>query len=936
MTAEPVRDAPLGAALVPLAGDPSAVFLDRFAEAREQAGCAPLKPALAEVLATVADVSPYLSGLMMGDPRMVDEVLAAPFEDSVARASTFAEDDLGQALRRGKRRLSLAVALADLCGSASVETVTHALSSFAEAAVRAALDTCLAEAAGRGQIESDDAAESGLIVLAMGKLGGRELNYSSDIDLVVLVDPARATAIGLDAERAVRITKQMARMLNERTAEGYVFRVDLRLRPDPGSTAAAVSTYAAIAYYQSRARAWERQAMIKARQIAGDIKAGNAYLRAVEHSVWRSGYDFTAIDDMLAMREQIAAVKGAGAMTAPGHNVKIGRGGIREIEFFVQTLQRVTGGRDYALRGRSTVEMLAALARKGWISAEDGRVMTDAYHYLRRVEHRLQMVADEQLHTLPDEAGLPRIARMMGDADFEANLRAVLEAVHERFLSLGNGGLRANPILAEAVRGEKPIDDAVAARFAEFNETWLSGRYRSLATDRAKALLKRLEPELQRAVAGSPDVEAALKGLDDFLARLPSGIDFLARLDRQRQFVPTLILIIAAAPRIAEQLARRANLLDVLIDPQFYGRASDAEAQATALDAALDAAADYEDKLDCLRTFGQEQMLLIEVRVLTGSLLSAEAGKDISQLAALLVSRALDVARLNFEAAHGRLPGGGVAILALGSFGSEEMTPASDLDLVFIYTTDDDAGESDGKRALSPGHYYSRLAQRFIAALSAPTSHGKLFDVDLRLRPSGRSGPLATHIRSFERYHAESAWVWEHMALTRARVVTGDAAVGARALEAIHSALTRPRDPAALAEEVLAMRRKLDGLSAKDSRHAPGGLSDIEFIAQFLRLRTGLDTATTQTRRLLRELAAAGALDPGQLETLTDAHRLFRKLMRLFAIAGMAATPAEAPKALQPLLLRAADAPDIEYLTADLAERHLAVREIFEELIGTV
>ncbi|GAB5376118.1 MAG: bifunctional [glutamine synthetase] adenylyltransferase/[glutamine synthetase]-adenylyl-L-tyrosine phosphorylase [Acuticoccus sp.] len=934
---EPAATDGLGANLTPLDGPLNSVFLERFDAARQRQGLAPVTAAPTRaVLGTVADVSPFLGGLMMADPVLVDEVLSVPFPASLARAMACNADDVAASLRRGKRRLSLAVALADLCAGASVETVTEALSDFADAAISAALATSLAEAAGRGQCGTADPATSGLVVLAMGKLGGRELNYSSDIDLVVLVDPKRAGAAGLSIETAVRVTQQMARLLNVRGEDGYVFRVDLRLRPDPGSTAAAVSTRAAIAYYQSRARAWERQAMIKARQVGGDRAAGDAYLRAIETSVWHSGYDFTAIDDMLAMREQIAAVKGAGALTAPGHNVKVGRGGIREIEFYVQTLQRVTGGRDLELRGRSTVRMLAALAAKGWISEADGTAMTEAYHYLRRVEHRLQMVADEQVHTLPDEAGLPRIARMMRDAAFEANLRAMLERVHERFLSLGNGGLRANPILAGTTRAEKPVDDAVAAAFAKAAEVWHEGRYRSLSTERARRLLKRLEPDLQHAVAGSPDVEAALAGLDAFLARLPSGVDFLARIDRQRQFIPTLVLIVAAAPRVAAQLARRVNLLDVLIDPQFYGRASDPEAQAAALDRTLEAAPDYEDKLDALRSFGQEQMLLIEVRVLTGSLLSAEAGKDISGLAALLVSRALDVARRNFEAAHGRLKGGGVAILALGSFGSEEMTPASDLDLVFIYQSDDDAGESDGARPLSPGHYYTRLAQRFIAALSAPTSHGKLFEVDLRLRPSGRSGPLATHVRSFERYHAESAWVWEQMALTRARVVTGEPTVGERALEAIHSALTRARDPEALAAEVLEMRRKLDGLSATDSRHAPGGLSDVEFIAQFLLLRTGLHTTTTQTRRLLRELAAAGALDQGALETLTDAHRVFRKLMRLFAIAGIDAAPADAPKALQPLLLRAADAPDIAYLTADLAERHVAVREIFEELIGKV
>ncbi len=329
------------------------------------------------------------------------------------------------------------------------------------------------------------------------------------------------------------------------------------------------------------------------------------------------------------------------------------------------------------------------------------------------------MIADEQVHTLPEEAGLPRIARMMRDDDFESHLRATLEAVHALFLGLGNGGLRSNPMLADAVGSDEPVDEALMEAFSQKAAIWHAGTYRGLQTERARGLLQRLEPALAKAVAGSADPAVALEGLDAFFARLPAGIDFFTRLDRQRVVIPVLILVVAAAPRLAEQLTRRVRLLDVLVDPQFYGRAIDREAQAEALDNALAAEAVYEGQLNALRLFGQEQMLLTEVRVLTGSMLSAEAGAQISQLAALCASRALAIATANFEAVHGRLKGGGVALLALGSFGSHESTPASDLAIVFIYDAADDAGQSDGARPLTPGHYYSRLAQRFIAALSA-------------------------------------------------------------------------------------------------------------------------------------------------------------------------------------------------------------------------
>ncbi|MEO1103524.1 MAG: bifunctional [glutamine synthetase] adenylyltransferase/[glutamine synthetase]-adenylyl-L-tyrosine phosphorylase, partial [Pseudomonadota bacterium] len=466
---------PLGATLVPLPGPVDAAFLAEFQDALGTSDAASVSGELVAALASVAAVSPFLRGLMLADPQMAVAVLNASLNETVVAACDFS-GDLGTALRVGKRRVALAVALADLCGGASVEAVTGALSTFADAAVEAALASVLAGAHRRGHAASADPSVSGVIVLAMGKLGGGELNYSSDIDLVVLFDPQRAQAAGLSSGRVVRLTQAFARLLDKRTEDGYVFRVDLRLRPDPASTAAAVSTTSAIAYYQSRARAWERQAMIKARQVAGDRTAGARYLRTLEPSIWHGAYDFGAIDETLAMREQIAAVKGAGDITAPGHNIKVGRGGIREIEFIVQSLQKLAGGRDLRLRGKSTLPMLDALARGQFLSPQDAETLGNAYRFLRRLEHRLQMISDEQLHTLPDAGGMDRIARMMGDEAFEETLRATLNAVNERFLSLGNGGVRANPMLA-GLTAEATLPEELGASFAQKFEIWQAGRY---------------------------------------------------------------------------------------------------------------------------------------------------------------------------------------------------------------------------------------------------------------------------------------------------------------------------------------------------------------------------------------------------------------------------------------------------------------------------
>ena len=919
--------------LLPVEADPA--FGAKLAAAREAAGLSAMPDGVAETLGTVAAVSPFLADLMVGDPAMLDEILSSSLEESVAVASApLPGPDVATLLRRGKRRVALAVGLADLLGGASVEVVTNALSDFADAAIATSLRTALGELFERDHLSTADPSACGLFVLAMGKLGGRELNFSSDVDLVILFDPARAGAVGLTTGRAIRVARRLVQLMQERTAEGYVFRVDLRLRPDPGATGLAVTSAAAIKYYQTRARPWERQAMIKVRLVAGDATASERYMDAVESSIWRVGYDFAAIDETVTLREQIAAVKGAGAITVPGHNVKVGRGGIREIEFFVQSLQRVAGGRDLALRGRATVQMLAALCERGWVSEDDRAVLTDAYETLRKVEHRLQMVRDDHVHTMPDADGVPRIAAMMRDDALLETLEARLRAVHARFVALADGPMPQNPML-RAMRAERPdIEADLAAAFDAKRESWHEGRYQSLRTEQARSLLEKLEPAIRAAIASSPDGMATLERFDAFLATVTRGVDFLARLDRHPDLIGVIVLIASTSPRLAEQLARRGHLLDVLIDPTFYGKAHDDAALEASLDAALGAAQDYEERLDALRVVGQEQMLLIEVRILTGSLRSAEAGVVITTLAARLAGCALSIARDAFAERHGTVEGGGVALLALGSFGSCEMTPASDLDIVFIYDAADETTGSDGAKSLTPGHYFARLAQRFIAALSAPTARGRLFDVDLRLRPTGRAGPLATHIRSFERYQAESAWVWEQMALTRARVVAGDEAVGLRAMAAIEQSLAGCRDRDDLADEVLAMRRKLDGLSLEDAKHAPGGLVDIEFIAQFLRLKSGLATRTTMTRKLLNELAGAGMLDEAQRELLVDSHRLLRKLMLLFAVAGVPASLADVPSALKPLLLRAADAPDMAFLEVDLAERRTAVRALFETIVG--
>ncbi|MCF3935097.1 bifunctional [glutamine synthetase] adenylyltransferase/[glutamine synthetase]-adenylyl-L-tyrosine phosphorylase [Acuticoccus sp. M5D2P5] len=930
---------PLLARLTALPGPVDEAFADEIAPA--VAGLDGAGEGTVAALASAASVSPFLRHLMLARPELLAEVLTASLAETVAAACTVTPDaDLDRVsaeLRQAKTRVALAVALADLLCGASVATVTGALSDIADHAISVALESQLIDAARRGAIDDPDPAKSGIIILALGKLGAHELNYSSDVDLVALYNPSRAGARGIDGGRAVRIVQRLAKMLAERTADGYVFRIDLRLRPDPGSTPVAVSTRNAIAYFQTRARPWERQARIKARQVAGDYEAGDAYLQAIERSVWRAAYDFSAIDDTMEMREQIAMVRGAGTLTLPGHNLKLGRGGIREVEFFVQSIQRVAGGRDRHLRARGTVEALAALAETGWIEPQTRDELTAAYETLRKAEHCVQMVADEQTHALPEADGLARIARMMRTDDLEGLLVPVFEVVHRHFVSLNDVVGQRNPTLASMRTGGVSMSDELERSIDTTFERWLSGDRASLKTERARDLLKGLRGDITRAIAASTDPEATLVELDGFFARLPAGIDLLSRLDLQRDLVSVLVLIVATAPRLAGELALRAHLLDVLVDPAFFGNLPGVQTLETQLDASLDAAMDYEGKLDALRVFGQEQALLINVRILTGSVLGPEAASATTRLADVLVRRALAVASEAFAERHGDFEGGGVALLALGKFGSREMTATSDLDIVFLYDCPEGVGESNGEKPLSPGHYFTRLAQRFIAALSAPTARGTLYEVDLRLRPSGKSGPIATHIRSFERYHEESAWVWEHMALTRARVVAGEDGLCARAMAAVDRAITIARDVASLRTEIASMRRRISEQGRGGLKHMPGGQVDIEFIAQFLTLKNGLvpPVGETGTVASLDRARAAGDLSEDDHDTLVSAYRLFERLSQLISIASSGSIRlTDAPLALQRVLVRAGEAPDIDFLNADLTQRGAAVREIFERLIG--
>ena len=927
--------------------------------------------ALGPFLAAVAEYSPFLRSLMVDEPKRLVDVLNA---DPLARirrivsatASSWKSGDeaeLMAKLRRGRAEVALIVALADLGRVWDTEAVTDALSRFADAAVAATVRFILREASEAGDIRLPDPAApdvgSGWIVLGMGKFGASELNYSSDIDLIVLFDPERAQ---LPEEREplplfVRMTKRLVNLLQEHTGDGYVFRTDLRLRPDPGATNIALSVEAALQYYESFGQNWERAALIKARPVAGDIEAGGAFLNELTPFIWRKYLDFAAIADVHSIKRQIHDHRGHEAIAVAGHNIKLGRGGIREIEFFVQTQQLIAGGRNPELRGRRTVDVLRTLAAGGWIEAGTCKELSRAYVVLRTLEHRLQMIDDAQTHTLPDDdESLSVVAKLScfpGIDAFGEALRSTLAKVQTHYgvlferapslsAELGNLSFTGDSDDPETLATLSGLGFSNAAEASRTIRGWHYGRYPAVRSAAARERLTEITPTLLTALAETDNADSAIIAFDRFLGRMPAGIQLFAMLGSNPGLMALIARIMGTAPRLAEIVAHRVHVLDALIEPAFFGTLPKRELLEERLAATLAESVSYEDKLDRARIFGQEQAFLIGVRVLAGALGARQAGYAFADLADVLVKATVDEARKEFESQHGRIAKGQIALIAMGKLGGHEMTAASDLDLVLVYDFSDKATASDGKRPLAGVQYFTRLTQRLVAALSAPTAEGILYEVDFRLRPSGKSGPLATHIDAFRAYQAKDAWTWEHMALTRARPIAGDKALIARAQKQITGIIARRRDRKKVAADILEMRAIIEeekgGEGAWDLKQAPGGMVDIEFIAQYLQLVHGAKhpaILSTETDLVLAAAAKAKLLPRREADILLPALRLYQGLTQILRLCvdGIF-RPEEATKGLLDLLAETGELPDFASLDAHLKETEAEVRGSFERILG--
>lgn len=918
-------------------------------------------------LSVVALNAPHLNRLMMQDAERLNTFCNTGFDtfliDETARLQSElagAHDDASAmaALRRYKQSTALSIALWDIAKLLPQKAVLEALSVAAEITVEQGLRYIIAQeiASEKCKYELPDSGLSGLgfVLLGMGKLGGWELNYSSDIDLIALYDPDGA-ALADNQEPSVfwvRLVKRLVRLMQERTGDGYAYRMDLRLRPDPGSTPLAVSLPGAIQYYEGTGQNWERAALIKARPIAGDMPGGNQFLADILPFIWRKYLDYAALEDIHAIKRQIHAHKGFVDIRSAGHNIKLGRGGIREIEFFVQTQQLIAGGRNPKLRNRKTLKGLAALTDIGWVEASVMEELSSAYEYLRLVENRIQMMDDEQTHIVPeDDEKRLALAVLSGEPDlgaFDRKLIETFQTVQRHYAELFQETNGSDIDVGNLVFTGDDDDPATLETLANMGfqqpssaisiiSGWHFGRISATRSEHARNVLTGLVPVLLQQFSQNGQPDQALAGFDRFISGLPAGLQLFSLLKSNPELLNLLSLVLGAAPRLANTITRRPHVLDALLDPGFFGSVFTVEDMTAHLQQTLAQSRAFEDALDRARIFTQEQMFLIGARILTGTLSAKDAALAYTALAEAVVNKMLQVTIEDFATRHGQVPGAKLCILAMGKLGSREMTATSDLDLMLIYDFDEASTQSDGKKPLPVSQYFMRLTQRLITALSAPTGEGLLYEIDMRLRPSGNAGPLATQFKTFVSYQQNDAWTWERMALTRARPISGDVELCKALRAAILASICEEVSPS-LKADATEMLGKIH--EAKPPAHiwdvktAHGGVVDIEFVAQVLQLQhvsayPGI--LQGHTRKALSVAVEQGFLSASDGETLIKAHRTYESLQQVIRMAfdgGESKKDFLQQPGFAPILNKTCELPDVETIEAELKSMQKQVAEI--------
>jgi len=864
--------------------------------------------------------APFLAVGLDRQPALETMLAQGRGEDALAYARSLGEGkDVAAALRCERWGLAVALAIGDLAGAFSVTRVMHELSDFADRA----LDTAIAEAISR---RVPEAAPGGFTALALGKHGARELNYSSDIDPILLYDPTRLPHRERDdpAEAAQRYARTILSLLSDQTKDGYVFRVDLRLRPASEVSPLAISFDAAMTHYESSAIAWERAAFIRARSAAGDVAAGEAFLQGIDSFIWRRSLDFTALEEIRRLTARIRDHHKGPREPGPGFDLKRGRGGIREIEFFAQAQQLIHGGRNPNLRVRGTRAALDALVEAGIVSPGDATLLGESYDRLRVIEHRLQMVEDRQTHSLPSEAAaIDNVARLDSLADGVAlveELRNITAQVAARYDALlaGSEGNSQRPSAAR--------DDVAVSLVEERIERWRE-TLRTLRGPEARAALTALRPALVDALAGAPEPDRAMTRLETILENVPTAINLFRLFEARPGLLDQVLRVVTLAEPLAEALGRHPEWLDAMID----ARALDLPGSVASLARQMRAVKpDYERRLDRIREVVGEQRFALGVQLVEARHDPLEIGAGLARVAEAALETGAAAAVEEFAAVHGRIPESDLLVLGLGRLGGGVLTHASDLDVIYLFTGDIGV-ESKGKRPLTASLYYNRLAQRVTAALSVPTAAGALYEIDTRLRPQGTQGPLAVSVDSFARYQREDAWTWEHMALARARPLFGPPEARVELQRIIDEVLRKKRDPEKLRADVLKMRAEIAANKSPagplDAKLQRGGLVDCEFIVHYLQLRerTGF---SPDLEVAIGELTAAGLLS----SRFGEQHDF---LTRLLIAARLLAPDGQAPSdRAQEALAQACGARDFAALLRMVEEARHGIAATWAEIFG--
>ena len=905
------------------------------------------------LLAKFSHHSSFLNKIAKSSPEFVDEIFTHGFESSFAKlkgtlqhSTSLNLQEIMKQMRVAKNQASLLIALADISGIWSLEQVTGAMSEIAEICVQKTLDFLLLQATKKGEISEP----KGVFALAMGKLGAKELNYSSDIDLIIFFDKERTHYIGNKTVEHCfsKIAQELVRILQERTADGYVFRVDLRLRPDPSSTTAAMSTLAAITYYETVGQNWERAAFIKARCIAGDFTAAEQFLKQITPFIWRKHLDFAAIADIQSIKRQMDAKTG-GEINIAGHNIKTGLGGIREIEFFAQINQLIWGGRIANLRSSTTCKTLEKLAEEGLIAKDLAKKLIEHYHFLRIAEHRLQMIDDQQTHTIPlDEAARNNFIKFLGftEAEFEKELLTRLNFIHDTFSNAFRGenslsgdegklsftGVENDPQTLETLAKmgyQNPIS------ICEIIRHWHSGLHRSTRTKRARELITELTPSLLKAIAANIQPDQAFMRFDDFLSKIPAGVQLFSLFSAKPELLELIAVIMGSAPAVAESLSKKPSLLDSVLTSDYYQDFLSLEELTNELEDLLSRARDFEDEMDIVRRFKNEKSFGAGVKLIMHQAKPIETSNYLSNVADVALKTLIASVEANFISKNPDIKHNNLAIVAVGRLGAREMSFSSDIDLIFIYDC------KHKNAALSPNHVtYNKLSQRVISSVSSLTGEGRLYEIDTRLRPSGKDGSLAVSINAFEKYFNESAWIFELMAFTKARVITGNNSLKNKIETIISSSLTKSHDNDKLVKNITDLRAKISKEFGSSDiwnlKYVHGGLLDIDFIVQYFILLNANkypEILTNSSDKALEKLIELKLIDEKIGNQLLESYNFMNSLLLISRLCGGGViNEAKIPQGLKNLIAATLDLPSFELVKTDLIDATTNASAYFSSL----